>query len=451
MYGQDDWSVGQDDIYQPDLSDKPKKKMKSRFWAIVGSGLLFGLCAGVMIWGVGQFMPKFSGTGSDDLGAATSAEISDNTDAVQEASTVGNTAEADPVDTALSDLQQGTDIAVTQTGSETKAVVTDVTDVVDTVMPSVVSIFGTYAVTENFWGYAVKQEETGSGSGIIVGENEEELLLVTNNHVVADSTSLSVQFIDESTYDAVVKGTDADADLAVIAIKLSDLSTATKSAIRIATLGDSDTLKVGEPAIAIGNALGYGQSVTTGVISALNRDYSVDEDGNTQALIQTDAAINPGNSGGALLDVNGEVIGINSNKIAGTKVEGMGYAIPISTAKPIIAELMNKQTRTPVEQNKRGYLGISGLNVDSQVQEMYGIPVGVYISRIYEGTAAQKAGLKKGDIIISCDGETVETMEGLSTLLDSMEAGTSVQIGVMMSVDGGYQERILEVTLDGNQ
>lgn len=451
MYGQDDWSVGQDDIYQPDLSDKPKKKMKSRFWAIVGSGLLFGLCAGVMIWGVGRFMPKFSGTGSDDLGAATSAEISDNTDAVQEASTVGNTAEADPVDTALSDLQQGTDIAVTQTGSETKAVVTDVTDVVDTVMPSVVSIFGTYAVTENFWGYAVKQEETGSGSGIIVGENEEELLLVTNNHVVADSTSLSVQFIDESTYDAVVKGTDADADLAVIAIKLSDLSTATKSAIRIATLGDSDTLKVGEPAIAIGNALGYGQSVTTGVISALNRDYSVDEDGNTQALIQTDAAINPGNSGGALLDVNGEVIGINSNKIAGTKVEGMGYAIPISTAKPIIAELMNKQTRTPVEQNKRGYLGISGLNVDSQVQEMYGIPVGVYISRVYEGTAAQKAGLKKGDIIISCDGETVETMEGLSTLLDSMEAGTSVQIGVMMSVDGGYQERILEVTLDGNQ
>lgn len=451
MYGQDDWNVGQDDIYQPDLSDKPKKKMKSRFWAIVGSGLLFGLCAGVMIWGVGQFMPKLSGTGSDDLGAATSAETSDNTAAVQEASTVGNTAEADPVDTALSDLQQGTDIAVTQTGSETKAVVTDVTDVVDTVMPSVVSIFGTYAVTENFWGYAVKQEETGSGSGIIVGENEEELLLVTNNHVVADSTSLSVQFIDESTYDAVVKGTDADADLAVIAIKLSDLSTATKSAIRIATLGDSDTLKVGEPAIAIGNALGYGQSVTTGVISALNRDYAVDENGNTQALIQTDAAINPGNSGGALLDVNGEVIGINSNKIAGTKVEGMGYAIPISTAKPIIAELMNKQTRTPVEQNKRGYLGISGLNVDSQVQEMYGIPVGVYISRVYEGTAAQKAGLKKGDIIISCDGETVETMEGLSTLLDSMEAGTSVQIGVMMSVDGGYQERILEVTLDGNQ
>lgn len=451
MYGQDDRNVRQDDIYQPDLSDKKKKKKKSRFWAIVGSGLLFGLCAGLMIWGVGQFMPQLFGDGSDDLGAAMSAEASDSsTDSLQEAS-AGNTAEADQTNTALSDLQQGTGIAVTQTDSMKGAVVTDVTDVVDTVMPSVVSIFGTYAVTENFWGYAIKQEETGSGSGIIVGENDEELLLVTNNHVVADSTSLSVQFIDESTYDAVVKGTDADADLAVIAIKLSDLSAATKNAIRIATLGDSDTLKVGEPAIAIGNALGYGQSVTTGVISALNRDYSIDEDGNTESLIQTDAAINPGNSGGALLNVNGEVIGINSNKIAGTKVEGMGYAIPISTAKPIIAELMNKQTRTPVEQNKRGYLGISGLNVDSQVQEMYGIPVGVYISRVYEGTAAQKAGLKKGDIIISCDGETVETMEGLSTLLDSMEAGTSVQIGVMASVDGGYQERILEVTLDGNQ
>ena len=236
---------------------------------------------------------------------------------------------------------------------------------------------------------------------------------------------------------------------------IENISDDTLDAISVATLGDSTSLKVGEPAIAIGNALGYGQSVTTGVISALNRGVTLEDETSgetvTNGLIQTDAAINPGNSGGALLNVSGEVIGINSNKIAGTKVEGMGYAIPISTAKPIIAELMNKQTRTPVEQNKRGYLGISGLNVDSQVQEMYGIPVGVYISRVYEGTAAQKAGLKKGDIIISCDGETVETMEGLSALLDSMEAGTSVQIGVMMSVDGGYQERILEVTLDGNQ
>ena len=357
MYGQDEWNVRQEDIYQPDLSDKPKKKKKGRFWATVGSGLLFGLCAGLMIWGVGQFMPQISGVVAADIQgkAAVTEQPGDFAAAKPDASAAANTVETDQAtDVPMSDLQEESDIAVAQSEGMTKAVVTDVTDVVDTVMPSVVSIFGTYSVTENFWGYAIRQEETGSGSGFIVGENEDELLLVTNNHVVADSTSLSVQFIDESIYDAVVKGTDADADLAVIAIKLSDLSAATKSAIRIATLGDSDNLKVGEPAIAIGNALGYGQSVTTGVISALNRDYSVDEDGNTQALIQTDAAINPGNSGGALLNVSGEVIGINSNKIAGTKVEGMGYAIPISTAKPIIAELMNKQTRTPVEQNKRG-------------------------------------------------------------------------------------------------
>lgn len=448
MYGQDDWSVGQDDIYQPDLSDKPKKKMKSRFWAIVGSGLLFGLCAGVMIWGVGQFMQKFSGTGSDDLGAATSAEISDNTDAVQEASTVGNTAEADPVDTALSDLQQGTDIAVTQTGSETKAVVTDVTDVVDTVMPSVVSIFGTYAVTENFWGYAVKQEETGSGSGIIVGENEEELLLVTNNHVVADSTSLSVQFIDESTYDAVVKGTDADADLAVIAIKLSDLSTATKSAIRIATLGDSDTLKVGEPAIAIGNALGYGQSVTTGVISALNRDYSVDEDGNTQALIQTDAAINPGNSGGALLDVNGEVIGINSNKIAGTKVEGMGYAIPISKAEPILEELMNRETRDKVEDSSKvGYMGVKAADLTTEAIQKYNMPAGAFITEVTEGGAADNAGIKKGDIIVKLDGQKVSGKDDLVDKLQYYEAGETIEVVISRANSGEYKEQTVEVTL----
>ena len=393
---------------------------KNNFLKITTYAAVFGLIGGMSFEGTTYISNKYINKSSVESSKTTSKSI-------EKTSTLSSTS----TNTSSSDGVSG---------------------VSESVLPSIVAIdVKTTQTSTDVFGRTYEQDASGSGSGIIVAQDSKNVYIATNNHVVADSTSLSVQFIDESTYDAVVKGTDADADLAVIAIKLSDLSTATKSAIRIATLGDSDTLKVGEPAIAIGNALGYGQSVTTGVISALNRDYSVDEDGNTQALIQTDAAINPGNSGGALLDVNGEVIGINSNKIAGTKVEGMGYAIPISTAKPIIAELMNKQTRTPVEQNKRGYLGISGLNVDSQVQEMYGIPVGVYISRVYEGTAAQKAGLKKGDIIISCDGETVETMEGLSTLLDSMEAGTSVQIGVMMSVDGGYQERILEVTLDGNQ
>ncbi|MBO5241093.1 MAG: trypsin-like peptidase domain-containing protein [Lachnospiraceae bacterium] len=329
------------------------------------------------------------------------------------------------------------------------AVVTDVTKVVDEVMPSVVSIFGVYMTTEDFWGYQFSQEDEGSGSGFIVGENEEELLIVTNHHVVADSTSLSVQFVDEETCYAQVKGTDADSDLAVIAVNLKDLKDSTKKAIRIATLGNSDNLKVGEPAIAIGNALGYGQSVTTGVISAVNRQDSVNENGESLFLIQTDAAINPGNSGGALLNVYGEVVGINSSKIAGSMIEGMGYAIPISTAKPIIEELMSKKTRVPVEEAKKGYLGISGINVTDEVHDLYGLPYGVYIAQVYDGTAAQKAGLKKGDIITYFDGESVETMEELSALLDCSQAKSTVQIGVMVTTDGGYEERMIEVILGG--
>lgn len=329
------------------------------------------------------------------------------------------------------------------------AVVTDVTKVVDSVMPSVVSIFGTYAVTENYWGYRFTQNQEGSGSGIIVGENGEELLLVTNNHVVADATSLSVQFIDDTTCEAVVKGTNEDNDLAVIAVNLTSLSSQTKSAIKIATLGDSDKLKVGEPAIAIGNALGYGQSVTTGVISAVNRDYSQDEDGNSQMLIQTDAAINPGNSGGALLNVYGEVIGINSSKLAGSTIEGMGYAIPISTAKPIIEELMSKKTRVPVSENKKGYLGISGINVTEEVHEMYDLPIGVYIAQVFEGTSAEKYGLKKGDIITTIDGDQVETMDELSRMLDCIEAGSSVELGIMTAADDGYHQKLLTVVLGG--
>ena len=450
MHGQDEWNVRQDDIYQPDLSDKPKKKKKGRFWATVGSGLLFGLCAGLMIWGVGQFMPQISGVVAADIQgkAAATEQPGDFAAAKPDASAAANTVETDQAtDVPMSDLQEESDIAVAQSEGMTKAVVTDVTDVVDTVMPSVVSIFGTYSVTENFWGYAIRQEETGSGSGFIVGENEDELLLVTNNHVVADSTSLSVQFIDESIYDAVVKGTDADADLAVIAIKLSDLSAATKSAIRIATLGDSDNLKVGEPAIAIGNALGYGQSVTTGVISALNRDYSVDEDGNTQALIQTDAAINPGNSGGALLNVSGEVIGINSNKIAGTKVEGMGYAIPISKAEPILEDLMSRETRDKVDSSEASYLGIDPVELSSETMEMFGMPEGVFIRSVSDGDAASNAGIRKGDIITAFDGQTVTGREDLESKMQYYAAGETVDVTIARAEDGQYKEQTVQVTL----
>ena len=334
-----------------------------------------------------------------------------------------------------------------QTTQTVSAVVTDVTDVVEKVMPSVVSITNTSVVTQSFWGQEFQSENQSSGSGIIVGENESELLIVTNNHVISDSTQLKVQFIDGSIADAKVKGTDANMDLAVIAVLLESLDSTTISNISIAALGDSENLKVGEPAIAIGNALGYGQSVTTGVISALNRQIEMSEEGSTTGtLIQTDAAINPGNSGGALLNVRGEVVGINSNKIGGSTIEGMGYAIPISNAKPIIEELMNRETKDKVEEARKGYLGISGLNVTNDVATMYGMPEGVYVAQVYEGGAYQ-AGMLKGDIITAFDGSSVKTMQDLQGYLEYYEVGETVLVTVQRPNAGEYIEHKLLVTL----
>ena len=327
------------------------------------------------------------------------------------------------------------------------AVVTDVTNVVEEVMPSVVSITNTSVITQSFWGQQFQSENQSSGSGIIVGENDTELLIVTNNHVISDSTELKVQFIDGSIADAKVKGTDINMDLAVIAVALDSLERETISNISIAVLGDSESLKVGEPAIAIGNALGYGQSVTTGVISALNRQIAMSEDGSTSGtLIQTDAAINPGNSGGALLNVRGEVVGINSNKIGGNAIEGMGYAIPISNAKPIIEELMNRETKDKVDVAKKGYLGISGLNVTTDVSTMYGMPEGVYIAQVYQG-GAYEAGIMKGDIITAFDGSSVRTMEDLQGYLEYYEIGETVLVTIQRPGAGGYAEQKLLVTL----
>ncbi len=420
-------------------------KKINKILEMICSGILFGCFAGLAIVVILYLFPADN----------KQKEMQDAPSAVEEIHPAEDAQEAKVQSVGEKDIYASSgEIEATQTSdskqkSREMAVVTDVTEVVEEVMPSVVSIFGTYMVTGDFWGYQFRQEDEGSGSGIIVGENEEELLIVTNNHVVTDSTSLSVQFVDESTCMAQVKGTDEDADLAVIAVSVADLSDETKEEIRVATLGDSEALKVGEPAIAIGNALGYGQSVTTGVISAVNRQNAMDENGEALSLIQTDAAINPGNSGGALLNVYGEVIGINSNKISGALVEGMGYAIPISTAKPIIEELMSKKTRVPVDENEKGYLGISGINVTDDVHEMYGLPYGVYIAQVYAGTAAERAGLKKGDIITYFDGESVETMEELSLLLDCTEADTVVQIGVMVTTSDGYEQRMIEVVLGG--
>jgi serine protease Do len=365
------------------------------------------------------------------------------------------------------DEQKGTgDYALLSTASvdEEKEItatgtITGVSDVASAVMPAVVSItnksvqevqnlFGTYGM----YGYGGQgrtyQYETEScGSGIIVGENDEELLICTNYHVVEDATEITVGFVDDEVYEAVVKGTDSSNDLAVVAVQLSDISDDTMSQIKIAEIGDSDSLLVGEQVVAIGNALGYGQSVTTGIVSALNR--SLDLDGYTTAqLIQTDAAINPGNSGGPLLDMNGRVIGINSAKAASSGVEGMGYAIPISTAKDIIEDLMNKKTRTEtVSEEDSAFIGITGQDVSDEMASLYGIPQGIFITEVSSGSPAEEAGLKKGDIITKFDGTSVSSMSDLKSMLAYYAAGEDVTLVISKANDGEYEESKVDITL----
>ena len=343
-----------------------------------------------------------------------------------------------------------------QTVDRPDAQISVVTDVVKAAMPCVVAVTNEYTAYD-YW-YDEMVDETICGSGIVVAQNDEELLIVTNFHVIEDSNALHVQFIDEEEATAYVKGTSPDNDIAIISVALEDLSDETLDSIAIAALGDSDELQVGEPAIAIGNSLGYGQSVTTGVISALNRTiYTYDEeDMNTEGepnatkqecLIQTDAAINPGNSGGALLNVKGEVIGINSSKIADYVIEGVGYAIPISVAKPIIEDLMQRETRKKVPEEERGFLGISGTDVSEDAMEQYDMPEGVFVSKVLEDTPAEKAGILKGDIIISIDGEKVTQMKGVQNLLEYYAAGTEVEVTFMRQSKGEYKEMTVDVTL----
>ncbi len=333
--------------------------------------------------------------------------------------------------------------------SKSTAVVTDVTQVVEDVMPSVVSVYNNFTqTTQDFFGQTYAQEGTSTGTGFIIAEDEDndELLIATNNHVVDGADSLEVQFIDESTAEANIKGTDSSNDLAVIAVKLSDIDSDTLSQIEVATLGSSDDLKIGEPVVAIGNALGYGQSVTTGVVSALDREMTVESI--TGTFIQTDAAINPGNSGGPLVDLNGNVIGINSSKIGGDKVDSMGFAIPISRAVPIIQDLMNQKTKTTVDEDKRGYLGISGVSVTSQVASAYSMPEGVYVAQIIEGGAAESSDMQKGDIITALEGSTVSDMEELQKQLSYYESGETVTITVQRADGSGeYTEQKIDVTL----
>lgn len=339
--------------------------------------------------------------------------------------------------------------AASQTSTQNNGtVIEDVSPIVDAVMPSVVAITNTMLYKGNSWfGQSQTYEVPSSGSGIIVGENESELLVVTNNHVIEDATSLSVTFIDQSTVDAAIKGTDSESDLAVIAIPLDKISADTKAQIKAASLGDSDALKMGQGVIAIGNALGLGQSVTVGHVSALNREITVDNV--KKNVIQTDAAINPGNSGGALLNAQGEVIGINEAKYASAQVEGVGYAIPISNVKSIIDDLKTRTTKVEVAEAEQGYLGIQIQNIDSSMAQLYGMPEGVYVYKITEDSAASESDLHEKDIITKLDGETVRTNADLSNLLTyrRYKAGTTVTLTVQSLQDGAYVERQVQVTL----
>ena len=322
----------------------------------------------------------------------------------------------------------------------------DISQMVEEVMPSMVSIVNNYTEEFSFFGQRYTQSTPASGSGIIIGETDDELLIATNYHVVENADSLEVTFIDDNSEEAFVKGTDPEMDLAVIAVSLKDLDLSTQNAVKVATLGNSESLRLGEPVVAIGNALGYGQSVTTGIISALNREVEIEE-GETATYIQTDAAINGGNSGGALLNINGEVIGINSAKIGGSMVEGMGYAIPISSASPIISELMIRETRSKVAEDSVGYMGISMQEVNSQIAQAYNMPIGVFVKEVEEGSGAEKAGIMAGDIVTKVDGQRITSNEDLLEQMQYYAAGDRMTVTIERQEYGNYVEYQLEVTL----
>lgn len=402
---------------------KVKTKKKHGFGAMLGKtaaiALVFGMVSGSVFYGTGYALDYANGK-------------------------VSSTKEQDAIQTSTSN----NDGTLSATNVSTATTINDVSDIVENVMPSIVSITNMTQQTVDFFGQQLTKEGEGAGSGIIIGQTEDTIYIATNNHVVANSTQLTVNFIDDQSVTAEIKGTDASTDLAVIAVAVSDIPKDTLSKIKVATLGDSDDIRVGESAVAIGNALGYGQSVTTGVISALNREVTVTDETTgtsvTNDLIQTSAAINPGNSGGALLNMKGEVIGINSVKYSDEDVEGMGFAIPISQAEPIINDLINREV---VDEADTAYLGIAGQDVTSQISEAYGMPEGIYVTQVKEGTAAAKAGIQKGDIITEFDGKKVSSMEGLRDNMQYYSAGTTVDVVIQKNQNGEWQEQTISVTL----
>lgn len=406
----------------PPQPKKTKKKhsMAGRIAGITAAALLFGTVSGAAMVGINVVSDQF---------------FKESVPAETEPVTIGR---------AETEAEEPKNETIAQAS---QAIVTDVSAIVENAMPSVVAINNTMLYQANSWfGPTQTYEVPSSGSGIIVGQNDEELLIVTNNHVVADSNNLSVVFIDDQSVEATIKGTDADSDLAVVAVPLSSIPAETLSQISVAKIGDSDSLKVGQGVIAIGNALGYGQSVTVGYVSALNREVKTEES-STRTLLQTDAAINPGNSGGALLNMQGELIGINAAKYSSTEVEGMGYAIPISQATDIINELMNRKTRNAVEESKQGYLGIQGKNIDETAAREFGMPRGVYVYKILDDGAAAQSTLREKDIITKFDGQSIRSMTDLQDLLTYYEGGETVTLTVQSLDDGQYAERSVDVTL----
>lgn len=411
--------------------------------ATIALAVIFGLVAAVVFQAANFAADRFLNTGKSSVQIKTTDSVD-----LQETASDDST-----VDKVLSDSENGTVAAVAQAS-----------------MPSVVAIT-TVSVQEipSFFGYSSRQYKSAStGSGIIVGDNDDELLIATNNHVVDGATTLSVCFIgddvanaetetvnagdngDLNVEDAVsakIKGTDADNDLAVVAVKKSDIPEDTLNQIKIAQIGSSDDLAVGQQVVAIGNALGYGQSVTSGWISALNRTISTDDGTNSTGLIQTDAAINPGNSGGALLNMKGELIGINSAKYADSAVEGMGYAIPISKAKPILEELMNRETREKVDSSKKGYLGVSLASLTTEAIEMYNMPTGAFVRSVEDDSPAQEAGICKGDIIVKFDGQKVSDGDDLLDKLQYYKSGEKIEAVIARATNGEYEENTIELTL----
>ncbi len=414
--------------YRNEYRETVQAPRKKNSWArkaagITAAAVLFGTVAGGVMTGVNYVGARL--TGLADITATAPAETEGTTTAqVPETSAASNNGSTTAVST-----------------------VTDVSSIAEKAMPSLVAINDTMTVEQNnFFGMPQTYQAQSSGSGIIVGQNDTELLIATNNHVVSGATDMKVTFTDSTQVAAAVKGTDSATDLAIIAVKLSDIPSDTMSKIKVATLGNSDNVKVGQQVIAIGNALGYGQSLTVGYISALDREIT-DENGIQHTYIQTDAAINPGNSGGALLDLNGNVIGINAAKNASTEVEGMGFATPISKAQEILNNLMTKKTREAVDESAQGYLGIQGTNIDANASKEYGMPVGIYVYKIVEGGAAANSDLKEKDIITKFDGQSVTNMEELKQMLTYYEGGSTVSLTVQSLVNGSYVEHEVQITL----